>query len=116
MRSEHTSRARPTAESVPRKVKKPERSRRYVRSSSPSALAGHARAVPQPELPLRKPLTISEPANRAVRPAYAKLDEGCSDRPSRASMHRGWTMGKHKLGFVAFDSAKEKHAVAIADD
>jgi transposase len=25
-------------------------------------------------------------------------------------------MGKHKLGFVAFDSAKEKHAVAIADD
>jgi transposase len=26
------------------------------------------------------------------------------------------TMGKHKLAFVAFDSAKEKHAVAIADD
>src|SRR5215471_12728694 len=25
-------------------------------------------------------------------------------------------MGKHKLAFVAFDSAKEKHAVAIADD
>ena len=25
-------------------------------------------------------------------------------------------MGKHKLGFVAFDSAKEKHAVVIADD
>jgi transposase len=25
-------------------------------------------------------------------------------------------MGKHKLGFVAFDSAKEKRAVAIADD
>jgi hypothetical protein len=25
-------------------------------------------------------------------------------------------MGKDKLGFVAFDSAKEKHAVAIADD
>src|SRR6201987_3064558 len=38
------------------------------------------------------------------------------NRPSRASMHRGRTMGKHKLGFVAFDSAKEKHAVAIADD
>src|SRR5215468_7135281 len=31
-------------------------------------------------------------------------------------MHRGRTMGKHKLAFVAFDSAKEKHAVAIADD
>jgi transposase len=30
-------------------------------------------------------------------------------------MHRGRTTGKHKLGFVAFDSAKEKHAVAIAD-
>ena len=25
-------------------------------------------------------------------------------------------MSKHKLAFVAFDSAKEKHAVAIADD
>ena len=25
-------------------------------------------------------------------------------------------MGKHRLAFVAFDSAKEKHAVAIADD
>ena len=44
------------------------------------------------------------------------LDEGCSDRPSRASMHRGRTMGKHKLAFVAFDSAKQKHAVAIAED
>jgi transposase len=31
-------------------------------------------------------------------------------------MHRERTMGKHKLGFVAFDSAKEKHAVAIADE
>src|SRR5215470_14296526 len=31
-------------------------------------------------------------------------------------MHRGRTMGKHKLAFVTFDSAKEKHAVAIADD
>jgi hypothetical protein len=31
-------------------------------------------------------------------------------------MHRGQTTVKHKLGFVAFDSAKEKHAVAIADD
>src|ERR1700747_771609 len=43
-------------------------------------------------------------------------NEGCSDGPSRASMHRERTMGKHKLGFVAFDSAKEKHAVAIADE
>jgi hypothetical protein len=25
-------------------------------------------------------------------------------------------MGKHRLAFVAFDSAKDKHAVAIADD
>src|SRR5262249_30461434 len=31
-------------------------------------------------------------------------------------MHRGWTMSKHKLAFVAFDGAKDKHAVAIADD
>src|SRR5215475_10281975 len=79
--------------------------------SSPSALAGPTRGGP-PGISL----TITEPANQAVRPAYAKLDEGCSDGPSRASMHRGRTMGKHKLAFVAFDSAKEKHAVAIADD
>ena len=39
---------------------------------------------------------MSEPAKEVVRPAYAELDEGCSDRPSRASMHRGRTMGKHK--------------------
>ena len=38
------------------------------------------------------------------------------NRPSGASMHRERTTGKHKLAFVAFDSAKEKHAVAIADD
>jgi hypothetical protein len=25
-------------------------------------------------------------------------------------------MGKHRLAFIAFDSAKEKHAVAIADE
>ena len=25
-------------------------------------------------------------------------------------------MGKHRLAFVAFDSAKNKHAAAIADD
>ena len=54
--------------------------------------------------------------DRAVRPAYAKLGEGCSDGPSRASMHRGRTMGKHRLAFVAFDSARNKHAAAIADD
>jgi len=51
----------------------------------------------------------------AVRPTYAKLAEGCSDGPSRASMHGGRTMGKHRLAYVAFDSAKNKHAVAIAD-
>ena len=44
------------------------------------------------------------------------LDEGCSDGPSRASMHRGRTMAKYKLVFVAFDSAKDKHAVAVADE
>jgi transposase len=31
-------------------------------------------------------------------------------------MHRGRTMAKYKLAFVAFDSAKDKHAVAIAED
>jgi hypothetical protein len=47
------------------------RSRRYVRSSSPSALAGHARRPPT-----GISLTIAEPANQAVRPAYAKLERG----------------------------------------
>jgi transposase len=31
-------------------------------------------------------------------------------------MHRGRTKGKHRLAFIAFHSAQEKHAVAIADD
>jgi transposase len=31
-------------------------------------------------------------------------------------MHRGRTMANYKLAFVAFDSAKDKHAVAIAED
>jgi transposase len=31
-------------------------------------------------------------------------------------MHRGRTISKHRLAFIAFDSAKEKHAVAIADE
>src|SRR5690349_20959542 len=54
--------------------------------------------------------------NQVVRPAYAKFDEGYSDGLSRASMHRRRTMGKHKLAFFAFDSAKEKHVMASADD
>jgi hypothetical protein len=31
-------------------------------------------------------------------------------------MHREWTTAKDKRAFVALDSAKEKHAVAIAED
>jgi hypothetical protein len=49
--------------------------RRYVRSSSPSALAGSREAVPHTGISL----TIAEPANQVVRPAYAKLNEGCSE-------------------------------------
>src|SRR6516164_4886961 len=79
--------------------------------SVPRAPWARERAVPPSDFVKKAPDRI-----RAVRPAYARLDEGCSDWPSRASMHRGRTMGKHRLAFVAFDSAKDKHAVAIADD
>jgi len=34
----------------------------------------------------------------------------------QTSMHRGRTMAKCKLAFIAFDSAKDKHAVAVAED
>ncbi len=52
-----------------------------------------------------------------IAPALERSGEDRVARngPSRASMHRGRTMGKHRLGFIAFDSTKEKHAVAIAD-
>jgi hypothetical protein len=53
----------------------PHRTRGYVRSSSPSALAGPTRGGRHTGISL----TIAEPANQAVRPAYAKLDEGCSE-------------------------------------
>jgi hypothetical protein len=59
---------------VARKVKKPERSRRYVHSSSPSALAGPREAVPQPELPLRKPLTIA--GESGGPPCVCKIGRG----------------------------------------
>src|SRR4029077_6747902 len=41
------------------------------------ALAGTRKAVPPDSV--KKALTIAAPSNQAVRPAYAKLDEGCSD-------------------------------------
>jgi hypothetical protein len=40
------------------------------------AVTGPRKAVPTEFV--KNALTISEPANQAVRPAYAKLDEGCS--------------------------------------
>lgn len=41
--------------------------------------------------------------------------EGCSDEPSRASGMEGRAMGEHSEVYVAFDTAKLKHAVAVAD-
>jgi hypothetical protein len=57
---------------------------------------------------VKKTVTIGEPAHQAFRPAYAKLDEGCSDRPSRASLHTGRTF--------LWPLIVPKRAVAIADD
>jgi hypothetical protein len=44
-----------------------------------------------------------------ARPFARLKNEGCSGGPSRASI------GKHSEVFVAFDVAKRKHAVAIAE-
>src|SRR6516162_9471760 len=51
----------------------------------------------------------------AARPTCHKKHEGCSGGPSRASTHEGRTMGKYSEVFVGIDTAKSKHAVAIAD-
>src|SRR5215475_15531141 len=44
-----------------------------------------------------------------------KRIEDCSDEPSRASGMEGRAMGEHSEVFVAFDTAKLKHAVALAE-
>ena len=49
-----------------------------------------------------------------ARPFHARI-EGCSDGPSRASGMEGRTMGEHSEVYVAFDTAKLKHAVALAE-
>src|SRR5262249_48387401 len=56
-------------------------------------------------------------STEARRPAATchKEHEGCSGGPSRASTHEGRTMGKYSEVFVGIDTAKRKHAVAIAD-
>jgi len=51
----------------------------------------------------------------AARPICHKEREGCSDGPSGASTHEGPTTGKYSEVFVGIDTAKKKHAVAIAD-
>src|SRR5512132_1694850 len=43
-----------------------------------------------------------------------RANEGCSGWPSRASSHRGRAMSGDGEAFVAFDTSKEKNAVAIA--
>src|SRR5215475_4702762 len=42
--------------------------------------------------------------------------EGCLDRPGRASMQGGRVMGDYSVAYVAFDTAKLRNAVAIAED
>ena len=49
-----------------------------------------------------------------ARPFDARI-EGCSDGPSRASGMEGRAMGEHSEVYVAFDTAKLKHAVAVAE-
>src|SRR5512134_3854238 len=57
---------------------------------------------------------MSVSLRRWLVPGYAIANEGCSDWPSRASSHRGRAMSGDGEAFVAFDTSKEKNAVAIA--
>jgi transposase len=50
----------------------------------------------------------------AARPFVQKRSEGCSGGPSRASCTEGGPW-EYSEAFVAFDTSKTKHAVAIAD-
>ncbi len=50
-----------------------------------------------------------------ARPIVRLRDEGCSDGPSRASRTEGEPWESIAKRFVAFDVAKMKHAVAIAE-
>src|ERR1700722_11449011 len=42
--------------------------------------------------------------------------EGCPERLGRASMQGGRVMNDYSVAYVAFDTAKMRHAVAIAED
>ena len=50
-----------------------------------------------------------------ARPLHAKI-ESCSDGPSQASGMEGRIMGEYSEVYVAFDTAKLKHAVALAEE
>src|SRR6202049_624763 len=53
---------------------------------------------------------------RGRRPAVGALRErGLLGRTEPSLMHGGRTMGEYSEAFVAFDTAKTKHAVAIAE-
>src|ERR1700757_417253 len=43
-------------------------------------------------------------------------DEGCPGRPDRASTQGGRVMGDYSVAYIGFDTAKLRHAVAIAEE
>jgi transposase len=55
------------------------------------------------------------PGEAAARPFRAKEKRGLLGVAEPSLMHGGRTMGEYSEAFVAFDVAKMKHAVAIAD-
>jgi hypothetical protein len=54
-------------------------------------------------------------AEPVARPFVQLKERGLLGRTEPSLMHGGRTMGKHSEVFVAFDVAKKKHAVAIAE-
>jgi transposase len=46
---------------------------------------------------------------------FVQVERGLLGRTEPSLMHGGRTMGKYSEVFVAFDVAKKKHAVAIAE-
>jgi Transposase len=61
-------------------------------------------------------LDVMSPGLKPVaRPQFMPRKEGCSDGRSRASGIEGRALGRYSEVFAAFDTAKLKHAVAVAE-
>src|SRR5437763_13890110 len=86
-------------------------------SQQPSARI-HSRALPYTQTqtrPPRAPLDVMSLAGAGGPPFRAKEKRGLLGLAEPSLMHGGRTRGENREAFVAFDTSKTKHAVAIAD-